>query len=163
MTVPLEAETFHENSNAPCSVAISRSLGSQVLPWKVLRSLRDWFQEGRVICGTPQCHSVAPLHGGVQLVMGVAPVSWRVFVNGKILLKWMTGGTPMTSWKPSHLVKLISFPIVKIVHVVETMPCLPPMPGDGCNTAAVYGDDCGMVYDIVLTTVLWNSRYVDQL
>jgi hypothetical protein len=35
-------------------------------------------------------------------------------------------------------------------YVRETMPCLPPMTGNGKHTNYKHGDDRGMVYDIVI-------------
>ena len=35
------------------------------------------------------------------------------------------------------------------------MPFLPPMTGNGKHTAHKNGDDLGMVYGIVLTTLMW--------
>ena len=36
-------------------------------------------------------------------------------------------------------------------HVGKTMPCFPPMTGNGKDTTYENGDDWGMVYGIVLT------------
>lgn len=81
------------------SLGLAILLGLVALPWKVLRTLRDWFQEGRVIC--LQHHS----DGRTQYVdrvcdqLSAIPVQRR----SRILGTWTETG----SWQTSPAVAMI--------------------------------------------------------
>lgn len=81
------------------SLGLAILVGLVALPWKVLRSLRDWFQEGRVIC--LQHHS----DGRTQYVDRVCDQLSAIPVvrRSRILGSWTEAG----SWQSSPAVAMI--------------------------------------------------------